>query len=129
MTALKEFIAENGLAEEMFRLAVEACPSGMIMTDRDGKVVMANTEIERQFGYTREELVGQSIDMLVPEQLRAAHARSALSQLASHHVDLIVLDIGLGKKLRSRSASATLRCDRQRDSGRHLLELRVERPL
>jgi CheY-like chemotaxis protein len=35
--------------------------------------------------------------MLVPEQLRAAHARSALSQLASHHVDLIVLDIGLGK--------------------------------
>jgi len=75
MTGMGGFIADRGLAEEMFRLAVEACPSGMVMIDRDGKMVMVNTEIENQFGYAREELIGQPVDMLVPERLRTQHAR------------------------------------------------------
>jgi PAS domain S-box-containing protein len=73
MTGMNEYIAD-----EMFRLAVEACPSGMVMIDRDGKMVMVNTEIENQFGYTREELIGQPVEMLVPERLRAEHARHRL---------------------------------------------------
>jgi len=72
MTAIKPYIAERGLAEEMFRLAVEACPSGMVMTDR-GKMVMVNTEIENQFGYSREELIGRDVELLVPERSRAQH--------------------------------------------------------
>ena len=64
---------ERGLAEEMFRLAVEACPSGMVMVDGDGKMVMVNTEVEQQFGYLREELIGQPVDMLVPVRLRSQH--------------------------------------------------------
>jgi PAS domain S-box-containing protein len=68
------FIAERGGAEEMFRLAVEACPIGMVMIDSDGKLVMINSEIENQFGYAREELIGQPVDILVPERLRAQHA-------------------------------------------------------
>jgi PAS domain S-box-containing protein len=75
MLEIRGHIAERGLAAEMFRLAVEACPSGMVMIDRDGKMVMVNTEIEHQFGYTREELIGQPVDMLVPERLRMQHAR------------------------------------------------------
>jgi PAS domain S-box-containing protein len=63
------------LLEEMFRLAVEACPSGMVMTDRSGAIVMLNTEIERLFGYSRDELIGQSIEILVPTGLRAEHER------------------------------------------------------
>jgi PAS domain S-box-containing protein len=70
MAGMREYIAE-----EMFRLAVEACPSGMVMIDRAGKMVMVNTEIENQFGYTREELIGQPAEMLVPERLRSHHAR------------------------------------------------------
>jgi PAS domain S-box-containing protein len=62
-------------AEEMFRLAVEACPSGMIMTDRSGAIVMLNTEIELLFGYSRGELIGQSIEMLVPTGSRGQHVR------------------------------------------------------
>jgi PAS domain S-box-containing protein len=68
-------IVEDGLAEEMFRLAVEACPSGMVMIDSAGKMVMVNTEIENQFGYTRQELIGRPVDSLVPERFRARHAR------------------------------------------------------
>jgi PAS domain S-box-containing protein len=62
-------------AEEMFRLAVEACPSGMIMTERSGAIVMLNTEIELLFGYSREELIGQSIETLVPPGSRGQHVR------------------------------------------------------
>ena len=66
-------ITERRAAEENFKLAVEACPSGMLMADRTGRVVMVNTEIENLFGYRREELVGQSIEILVPERLRTQH--------------------------------------------------------
>jgi PAS domain S-box-containing protein len=75
---VKPCSTERGLAEEMFRLAVEACPSGMVMIDHDGEIVMVNTEIERQFGYAREELIGQSISVLVPERFRAQHHRHRL---------------------------------------------------
>ena len=59
---------------EMFRLAVEACPSGMLMVDSEGAIVLANAEIERQFGYARDELVGKPVDMLVPVRLHRQHA-------------------------------------------------------
>lgn len=63
------------LAEEQFRLAVEACPNGMVLIDHDGKMVMVNTEVEQQFGYRRDELIGQSVDVLVPVHLRSQLVR------------------------------------------------------
>jgi PAS domain S-box-containing protein len=62
-------------AEDKFRLAVESCPSGMVMIDRTGKIVMVNTEVERLFGYPRDELIGHSVDLLVPARLRGHHVR------------------------------------------------------
>ena len=61
-------------AEQRFRLVVEAAPSGMVMVDRDGKIVLVNSRTEKLFGYERKELLGQSIEMLVPESLRERHA-------------------------------------------------------
>jgi PAS domain S-box-containing protein len=66
-------MAAQDLTAEMFRLAVEACPSGMLMIDHDGKMVMVNAEIENQFGYSRGELIGRPVEMLVPERLRTQH--------------------------------------------------------
>jgi PAS domain S-box-containing protein len=60
-------------AEERFRAAVESSPHGMLMIDRDGRLVLVNKEIERMFGYERVELLGQSIELLVPARFRAAH--------------------------------------------------------
>ena len=60
-------------ADELFMLAVEACPSGMLMVDRDGKMALANPEIERQFGYACDELIGQPVDMLVPDRFHHQH--------------------------------------------------------
>jgi PAS domain S-box-containing protein len=75
VTKITRDISEQKFAEEKFRLAVESCPSGMLMVDRAGKVVLVNTEIERLFGYRRDELIGQSVDMLVPMRLRGGHMR------------------------------------------------------
>jgi PAS domain S-box-containing protein len=73
-TIARDITAEK-FAEEKFRLAVESCPSGMMMSHPTGRIVMVNTEIERLFGYSREELIGQTVSMLMPERLRAQHAQ------------------------------------------------------
>ena len=57
---------ERDPAEEKFRLAVEACPNGMVTIDRAGKMVMVNAAIEQQFGYRREDLIGRPIGQLAP---------------------------------------------------------------
>jgi PAS domain S-box-containing protein len=66
-------ITERRKATEQFRLAIEAAPTGMLMVDREGKLVLVNAQIESLFGYPREELLGQSIEVLVPQRFRARH--------------------------------------------------------
>jgi PAS domain S-box-containing protein len=59
--------------DELFRLVVEYAPSAMVMVDREGKVVLVNSQAEKLFGYSRGELLGSSIDLLVPQRFRAKH--------------------------------------------------------
>src|SRR5271166_5480800 len=59
--------------ERRFQLVVEAAPNAMVMIDQAGKIVMVNTQAERVFGYSRTELVGQPVEMLVPERFRSHH--------------------------------------------------------
>jgi len=59
---------------EIFRLAVEASPSGLVVVNGAGDIVIVNGEIERLFGYRREELIGQTVEILLPDQLREKHA-------------------------------------------------------
>lgn len=72
-SAIARDITEQAHAEERFRLAVEASPSAMLMIDGRGEIVMLNAEAERLFGYSRDELVGKRIDVLVPARFRDAH--------------------------------------------------------
>jgi PAS domain S-box-containing protein len=58
---------------DLFRLAVELSPAGMLVIDERGTIVLVNREIERLFGYDRTELVGRSIDLLVPPRFRERH--------------------------------------------------------
>jgi len=58
------------LVDEKFRLVVEACPSGMVMTDTAGTIVLTNTATERMFGYPRDQLLGRQVEILIPERLR-----------------------------------------------------------
>src|ERR1700676_2125201 len=60
--------------DDRFRLAVDASPAAMIMVDAEGLIEFAHAETQRVFGYSVEELIGQSIDLLVPTRLRGSHA-------------------------------------------------------
>jgi PAS domain S-box-containing protein len=71
---LREEIAERERAEQQVRDIVEASPSGVCVVDQSGTIILVNRAIEQLFGYTREELVGQGVDMLVPEGDRSRHA-------------------------------------------------------
>jgi PAS domain S-box-containing protein len=61
------------LAEELFRRAVECSPSGILMTDELGKILLANPQAERLFGRRCDEMVGQSSEVLVPDRFRELH--------------------------------------------------------
>jgi two-component system, LuxR family, sensor kinase FixL len=64
-------------AQDLFRLVVEASPDGIVLADTRGHIVLVNARVEKLFGYGREELVGQSIEFLVPERFREHPAYQA----------------------------------------------------
>lgn len=72
-TVILRDVTERKRSEEQLRLAIEAAPSGMILVDQRGQIILVNVQIEHQFGYSRDELLGQPVELLVPESFRAAH--------------------------------------------------------
>ncbi|HMZ79527.1 MAG TPA: PAS domain S-box protein [Acidobacteriota bacterium] len=66
-------ITERKRAEEKFRVAVEAAPNAMVMVDKQGKIVLVNSQTEILFGYPRQELINHHLEMLVPERYRQGH--------------------------------------------------------
>lgn len=70
---LTEAAEQRRKAEERFRLVVEAAPNGMVMIDAAGRIVLVNQQSEKLFGYCRDELLGQAIELLVPERYRDKH--------------------------------------------------------
>jgi PAS domain S-box-containing protein len=67
--------AERALrkSEERLRRLLEATPDAMVIADQEGRIVLVNAQTERLFGYSRSELVGGMVEILVPDRFRALH--------------------------------------------------------
>jgi len=71
MNAPDGIVRDN--AEGMFRALLESAPDAMVIANRAGTIELVNSQTERLFGYRRGELLGQPVEILMPERFRAAH--------------------------------------------------------
>lgn len=87
----------NALAESeaKFRGLVKDAPDAMLLVDKTGRIVLANDEAERLFGYTQQELVGAPLEMLVPEHLRTQHT----AHRATYLTHPVTRPMGIGLEL------------------------------
>lgn len=72
--ALDHVEARRRKADTLFRSLVEFAPDATVLVDRSGAIQLVNAQTERMFGYERGALVGQPIELLIPERFRSGHA-------------------------------------------------------
>jgi PAS domain S-box-containing protein len=84
--ALQAEIAERKRAEARFRKLLEATPDAMVIVDNQGEIVLANTQAETLFGYRQEVLVGQVVEVLIPEGFQDKHRQHRAGYFASPQV-------------------------------------------
>lgn len=81
--------------EERFHLLFESAPNAMIMVNQAGAIEIVNAEVERLFGYAREELIGRSIEVLIPARYRHMHG----THVAKFFTALQARSMGAGRCL------------------------------
>ena len=95
ITERKQAEQELRESEGKFRTLMEAAPAGVVIVDSAGCITLVNERIEEMFGYRRAELLGQSVELLVPERFQGIHARHRQDYLAAPRAR----PMGIGREL------------------------------
>ena len=90
--------------EQFFRSVLELAPDGLMVADERGIIQLANAQCEKLFGYSREELIGQPVEMLVPAEVRSRHP----GLRESFHRGLSTRSMGAGRELRGQRKDGSL---------------------
>jgi two-component system, cell cycle sensor histidine kinase and response regulator CckA len=85
ISVLVRDISARQRADARFRGLLEAAPDAIVCVDSSGRIVLVNAQAERMFGYPREELAGQLVEILVPDAVKAAHSRLRAGYAADPH--------------------------------------------
>jgi PAS domain S-box-containing protein len=88
---------EHARSMERFQELLEAAPDGIIEVNADGQIVLMNAATEQMFGYSRDELLGQAVDQLIPLELRDRHRHH---RSAYHHAP-VRRPMGTGMRLQA----------------------------
>jgi len=82
-------------SEAKFKQVLESAPDGIVVIDNNRKMQMVNVQTEKLFGYTREEMIGKAVEMLMPDRFREAHPDHERKFIAEQKTRLM----GVGKEL------------------------------
>jgi len=91
------------LSEQRFRTLFEFSPDAILATNQDGEITEANSQVEQIFGYSKDELLGQKIEMLIPERFRTAHP----NHRKEYNEQPRTRPMGIGLELRARRKDGT----------------------
>ncbi|MEO8619815.1 MAG: PAS domain S-box protein, partial [bacterium] len=97
MAAIRDVTLRRKI-EAKFRGLLEAAPDAMIIVNRDGTIALVNSQTERLFGYSRAELLGKAVELLVPGAEKADHSRHRERYFADPHPRMM----GIGLRLAGR---------------------------
>jgi two-component system sensor histidine kinase/response regulator len=101
LTAQGERLRET---EQFFRSVLELAPDGLMVVDDKGVIQLANAQCEKLFGYSRDELIGQPVEILVPDHVRPRHPELR----ASFHQAPVVRGMGANRELQALQKNGSL---------------------
>ena len=96
---MKNHILEGQTLDWLLSSAADA----LIIVDRDGRIVLANPPAERLFGYSNQEMIGQALEILMPDRFRAAH----VAERVDYFSQLRARPMGVGMELRGQRKDGT----------------------
>jgi PAS domain S-box-containing protein len=103
MTGARDAEDVRRKSEQLFRGLLESAPDALVVVDSRGRIQIVNSRTQQLFGYGREELLGMSVDELVPQSLRSGHG----AHRAKYVADPQVRPMGQGLELRGRRRDGT----------------------
>src|SRR5688572_4923957 len=96
-------LSDAGLDDQAVWGLVDSAPDGIVLVDEAGKILLVNRQTEELFGYDRVELLGRSVDLLLPERFRQVHR----AHRTRYRVEPRTRSMGAGLSLFGRRADGT----------------------